>query len=75
VKFAIYATIPRILSGLNIIWGLKARQQIPPSFFLESLLKITTANRRTHRHSDFLATRDMVVYSLGRKRNSYLKIL
>ena len=33
VQNTIYATIPQILSGLNLIWGLKARQYFAPSSF------------------------------------------
>ena len=31
VQNIIYATTPQILSGLNLIWGLKARQYLAPS--------------------------------------------
>jgi hypothetical protein len=61
--------------GLNIIRGLKARQQIPPSFFFKELLKITAIGRLTRQYSDFLATRDMVAQSLSLERNSYLEKL
>ena len=34
VQNTIYTTTPRVLSGLNLIWGLKTRQYFAPSIFI-----------------------------------------
>ncbi|MEK7565017.1 MAG: hypothetical protein AAB501_02155 [Patescibacteria group bacterium] len=54
VQNIICATIPQILLGLNLIWGLKARQYFAPNSFVFKKITNDAERRRTRFHSAFV---------------------